>query len=97
MIEFEWDPLKAKENLRKHGVSFDEGATVLHDPLGITIYDPDHSIHEDRFLTIGLSSGGRVIIVAHSDRSDRTRVINARELTRKERKAYENENRRRDG
>jgi hypothetical protein len=95
VIDFEWDPSKAKENLRKHGVSFDEGATIFRDPLGITIYDPDHSHQENRYITIGSSSNGRVIMVAHTDRYGRTRVINARELTRKERKAYENENKRR--
>jgi len=95
MIEFEWDPSKAKENLRKHGVSFDEGAAIFQDPLGITIYDPDHSIQENRYITIGSTLTGRVIMVGHTDRYGRTRIINAREITRKERKAYENENKRR--
>jgi uncharacterized DUF497 family protein len=96
MIDFGWDPSKAKENLRKHGVSFEEGATIFQDTLGVTIHDPDHSIQEDRYITIGSSSTGRVMMVAHTDRYGRTRIINARELTRKERKEYEDESKRSD-
>ena len=95
MIDFEWDNDKAKTNLKKHRVSFSEAATVLRDRLSITIYDPDHSDAEDRYLTIGTSVSGRFLMVAHTDRDDRTRIISARELTRKERKAYENEIQRR--
>jgi len=91
MIEFEWDPNKARLNLRKHGVAFKEAATVFRDPLSITIDEPDHSEDEDRFLVIGLSDAGRLLIVAHTDRGSRTRIINARELTRSEREAYEEE------
>ena len=90
MIDFEWDNAKAKTNLRKHGVSFSEAATVLRGGLSITIHDPDHSDAEDRYITIGTSVSGRFLIVAHTDRGDRTRIISARELTRKEREAYEN-------
>jgi hypothetical protein len=96
MIDFEWDPSKAKTNLRKHGVSFHEAATVLRDPLGITIYDPDHSEDEDRYITIGTSGGGRFLMVAHTERGDRIRII-ARELTRAEREAHESEIKRRKG
>ena len=95
MIEFEWDPEKAETNLRKHGVGFVEAATVLRDPLGITIFDPDHSEDEDRCLTVGISSRGRAVMVAHTDRGDTVRIISARELTRAERKAYEEEVKRR--
>jgi len=97
MIEFEWDPAKAKSNLRKHLVAFREAATVLRDPLAITIFDPDHSEEEDRYITIGTCVGGRVLMVAHTDRGDRTRIVSARELTRAEREAYESEIKRREG
>lgn len=95
MIQFEWDPAKAKTNLRKHGVSFREAATVLLDPLGITIFDPDHSDEEDRFITFGFSAAGRLLIVAHTERGERIRVIRARGITRAEREAYEQEIQRR--
>jgi uncharacterized DUF497 family protein len=88
-MEFEWDPDKAARNLAKHGVSFHEAATVFGDPLAVTYFDPDHSEEEDRFLTFGHSSEGHLLVVAHTDREDRTRVISARRATRKERKAYE--------
>jgi uncharacterized protein len=91
MINFEWDPNKAKANLKKHRVAFKEAATVFRDPMSITVYDPDHSEEEERFLTVGLSTAGRLLMVAHTDRSDRTRMISARELTRVEREAYEEE------
>ena len=95
MIEFEWDAAKAKINLIKHGVAFKEAVTVLRDPLGITIFDPDHSDEEDRFITFGFSADGRVLMVAHTDRGERIRIISARELTRAEREAYEEEIQRR--
>jgi uncharacterized DUF497 family protein len=97
MIEFEWDPEKARANVLKHGVGFVEAATVFRDPLSITVFDPDHSKDEDRYLTIGVSDRGRVVIVAHTDRKDRTRIISARELTRAEREDYEKEIHRRTG
>jgi uncharacterized DUF497 family protein len=97
MIEFEWDPPKARANLRRHRVAFQEAATVLRDSLAITIFDPDHSKEEDRYITIGASARGRILMVAHTDRGDRTRIISARELTRAEREAYENEVKRRKG
>jgi uncharacterized protein len=90
-MEFEWDPDKAIRNLAKHGVSFQEAATVFGDPLAMTYLDPDHSEDEDRFLTFGHSSNGRLLVVSHTDREDRTRIISARRMTRKERKAYEEE------
>ena len=97
MIEFEWDPRKATRNLRKHGVAFREAATVFGDPLGITVYDPDHSEHEDRFITIGWSAARRLLIVAHTDRGARVRILSARELSPRERREYENEIQRRKG
>lgn len=95
MINFEWDFKKAIRNRQKHRVDFKEAATVFRDRLGITIYDPDHSDQEDRFITIGASDVGRFIMVSHTDRGDRIRIISARELTRKERKEYEKEIQRR--
>jgi hypothetical protein len=91
-MEFEWDPRKAALNLRKHKVSFAEAATVLGDEMAATAYDPVHSIDEERYITIGLSDRHRLLIVAHADRGDRVRIISARELTRKERKEYEEAN-----
>jgi uncharacterized DUF497 family protein len=88
-MEFEWDPNKATKNFTKHHVSFREAATVFRDPLSITFDDPDHSDDEARFITIGSSIGGRILMVAHTDRNDRIRIISARETTRSEREFYE--------
>jgi len=88
-VTFEWDPVKARQNVAKHGVSFAEAATVFGDPLSLTISDPDHSRAERRFITIGLSSGDRLLVIVHTDRPDRIRLISARQATRAERKAYE--------
>ena len=88
-MEFEWDNNKAITNLQKHGISFTEAATVFGDPLSTTFPDPDHSINERRFITIGLSTGGKIIILSHTDRGDRIRIISARKATRKERSFYE--------
>ncbi len=77
-MEFEWDPRKATRNLARHGVSFEEAATVFGHPQAITYFDPDHSDEEDRFLTFGHSVAGRLLVVSHTDRSERTRIINAR-------------------
>ena len=90
-MEFEWDPNKAASNVTKHKVSFREAATVFRDPLSMTFDDPDHSDDEERFITIGRSTGGRLLIVAHTDRGDRIRIISARETTRGEREVYEEE------
>ncbi len=87
--EFEWDDAKASSNHRKHGVTFGEAATVFHDPLAVTYDDPDHSDDEDRFLTIGRSAAGRVLIVSHTDRDGRIRIISAREASKAERQGYE--------
>jgi hypothetical protein len=88
-MNFEWDESKAASNISKHGVSFDEATTIFGDPLAITFPDPMHSAEEDRFLTFGRSSSGRFVVVAHTDRDDRIRLISAREMTRKERSDYE--------
>lgn len=90
-MEFEWDPRKAKSNLRKHGVSFEEAATVFGDPLATYYQDPDHSIAERRYLTIGTSDTGRLIHIAFAERAGRIRIIQARKLTRNERQQYEEE------
>ena len=88
-MQFEWDAQKAAENLAKHGVSFDEASTVFGDPLAGTILDPRHSTDELRFVTIGLSTSQRLIVVAHADSDDRVRIISARRATRRERRRYE--------
>ena len=88
-MRFEWDPKKATTNLKKHGVSFQEAATVFGDPLAITFQDPDHSKDEERQLTFGLSLQKRLIVVSHTERQDVTRIISARSMERKERVIYE--------
>jgi uncharacterized protein len=91
VMEFEWDPDKADSNQTKHGVSFHEAATVFGDPLALTYFDPDHSDDEDRYLTFGYSDQNRLLVVSHTDRDQRTRIISARTATRPERKSYEQE------
>ena len=88
-LRFEWDPEKAHRNLSKHQVSFSEAATVFGDPLSRTFCDPDHSIDEERYVTMGLSRSGKLLVVAHTDRGDRVRIISARKATRKESNYYE--------
>ena len=91
-MNFEWDPSKAAQNRRKHGVSFHEAASVVGDPLARTYQDPDHSIMEQRFITVGMSNAGRLLIVAHAERRDSVRIISARRTTQHERTDYEQEN-----
>lgn len=87
---YEWDPRKATRNQRKHGISFEEAATVFLDPLAVTFDDPDHSLDERRFITFGHSNRRRVLVVAHRDvGDDRIRIISARKATRRERDGYE--------
>ena len=86
---FEWDPSKAERNKRIHGVSFDEACTTFGDPLSKTIGDPFHSEDEQRFVLIGQSVGRRVLVVVHSERDERIRVISARLASKKERRSYE--------
>jgi len=88
-LVFEWDGAKAKQNVRKHGVSFDEASTVFSDPLALTIDDPLHSDEEDRFITLGESRRRRLLVVVFTDRGERIRIISARVATRRERKDYE--------
>jgi uncharacterized DUF497 family protein len=88
-VIFHWDPIKARANARKHGVTFSEAATVFLDPAAMTYWDPDHSDLEDREITIGLSSTGRVLFVAHAPREDGLRLISARRATRREQEQYE--------
>jgi uncharacterized DUF497 family protein len=88
-MRFEWDANKAARNFARHGVSFEEASAVFADPLSDTFDDPDHSAAERRFLTIGTSDRGRMLIVAHADIGETVRIITAREPTRGERSSYE--------
>lgn len=88
-MRFEWDPEKALTNLEKHGVSFEEAATAFGDPLSATIGDPDHSQEEDRYILLGETYQGRLVVVVHTDREETVRIISARLATRRERKSYE--------
>ena len=90
-MEFEWDPKKEAKNIRKHKVTFSETATVFGNTLSTTVPDPDHSEAEDRYIIIGLSQRHRLLMVAHTERGERTRIISARTLTPAEREAYEEE------
>jgi hypothetical protein len=87
-VVYEWDSSKAAANLKKHRVTFTEAATVFLDPLALTYQDPDHSEGEQRYITLGESARGRVILVAHLDSGDRIRIISARRATRKEAHEY---------
>jgi len=89
-MEFEWDLSKNAHNIRKHGVSFPEAATMFGDPLSLTFFDPDHSDDEERYITIGRSANDRLLVVSHTDRNDQIRIISARQVTRRERRIYEN-------
>jgi len=88
-LEFEWDSDKADRNLREHGVSFDEATTVFRDTLSITIADPDHSASEHRFIDVGMSHRGELLVVSYTEREDKIRIISARRATRAERRNYE--------
>ena len=88
---FEWDSRKAKANLRRHGVSFEEAQTVFTDPLSVTLLDPDHSEDEDRFVDIGMSDNRRVLVVVYTEHDQRIRLISARKATLVECKQYEEE------
>jgi uncharacterized DUF497 family protein len=88
-LRFEWDNRKADSNLRMHGVSFREAATVFADLMSITISDPDHSTTEMRFIDIGLSHLGRLLVVSYTERGNRIRLISARHATHNERMQYE--------
>ncbi len=88
-MRFEWDRSKAASNLRKHAVSFDEAVTVFYDPLAATFADRVHSHDEDRFLTIGYSAQGRLLVICHVERGTAVRLISARRATPRERKRHE--------
>jgi uncharacterized protein len=88
---FDWDEEKAKNNLIKHGVSFDEATSVFDDPLFLTFADPEHSYQEQRYIIMGESAKGQLMVVCYTDRKDIIRLISARPVTRKERKVYESE------
>ncbi len=88
-MKIEWDPRKAKSNLRKHKVSFEEASTALFDPMAVTGADPDHSITEDRFVTFGVSERRRLLVVAHTDEGETVRIISARTASKGERELYE--------
>ncbi len=88
-LKFEWDDQKAHQNIKKHGISFEEASTVFADHFALTIYDPIHSDEEDRFVTLGESERDRLLVVVFTDRDERIRIISARVATRRERKDYE--------
>jgi uncharacterized protein len=88
-VRFEWNARKAAANLRKHGISFDEAASVFFDPFSATGDDPDHSLDERRFVTFGMSSAGNLLVVAHVQDDDVIRIVTARHVTRAERRLYE--------
>ena len=88
-MEFEWDREKARKNVRKHKVSFDEAVTVFHDPLSATFDDPDHSVDEQRLITVGRPSSGRLLVISHTERGKAIRIISARHATARERKRHE--------
>jgi uncharacterized protein len=88
-LTFEWDSRKAQSNLSKHGVSFEAASTVFGDPTSLTIPDPDHSVTERRFITMGRAFNDKLLVVVHTDRSDNIRIISARRANRREQKIYE--------
>jgi len=89
MLIFEWEHQKAKSNLKKHGVSFEEASTAFQDTLSLAIDDPLHSIDEERVVLIGMSNKNRLLVVVHTERGDNIRIISARKATKEERKNYE--------
>jgi uncharacterized DUF497 family protein len=94
-LNFEWDPVKARANQKKHGVSFEQGTEVFRDPLAVSIFDEDHSTDEDRWITLGATGQGTVLVVVHTFREvgrqgeTTVRIISVREATRRELKDYE--------
>ena len=95
-VRFEWDHQKAVSNLRKHGVSFEEGVSVFYDPLAASFVDPDHSLGEARFVAVGYSRQNRLLVVAYAERAEVIRIISVRDATSHEKKRHETENRRPD-
>ena len=88
-MQFEWDRKKAANNFRKHKVSFDEAVTVFYDPLSATFNDPEHSVGEERYITVGYSSTRRLLVVSCSERDDGIRIISARRANTKEKRRHE--------
>ena len=88
-VTFEWDSRKARSNLVKHGVGFEEASTIFGDPLSLTISDPDHSLREERYITVGKAFTGKFLVVVHTERGNNIRIISARPASRRERKFYE--------
>ena len=88
-LTFEWDSRKARSNLAKHGVGFEEASTIFGDPLSLTILDPEHSLSEERYITMGRAFTGKLLVVVHTERGDNIPIISARSASRRERKFYE--------
>ena len=88
-LTFEWDSRKARSNLAKHGVGFQEASTIFGDLLSLTIPDPEHSLSEERYITVGRAFSGKLLVVVHTERGDNIRIISARRASRRERKFYE--------
>ncbi len=88
-MDFEWDPKKAAGNLKKHGIDFHEAVTVLDDTLSTTFPDLEYSTIERRFVTVGMSGNGRLLVVVHAENEDTIRIISARGATRREQRFYE--------
>lgn len=93
IYNFEWDPIKAEANIKKHKVSFEESTTVLRDPNALTIFDPDHGETEDRWLTIGISNNGKLLVVCHTYRqldsnTIAIRIVSSRKATKSESQQY---------
>ena len=93
LLTYEWDKCKEAFNIKNHGLSFHEASTAFLDPLSLSFYDPDHSDYEDRFITLGMAKTGKLLFVSHTDRGMVTRIISAREATKKECEGYEKANR----
>ncbi|MCP3874699.1 MAG: BrnT family toxin [Desulfobacteraceae bacterium] len=91
MLKFEWDTKKAKSNLKKHGVSFEEASTAFRDPLSLTIEDPLHSNNEKRFVLIGIAYNKRTLVVVHTEREENIRIVSARKATKREREYYDSD------
>ena len=89
MLTFEWDPEKARGNEQKHGVAFLEATEVFDDDYSSSVPDPDHSIEEQRYLIFGMSKQGQYLVVSYTESGDRIRLISARQMTARERRAYE--------
>ena len=88
-MHFEWDPVKARQNFHKHGVTFEEASSIFYDPLAVTGADPNHSEDEERLITFGMSSQGRLLVVSQTERGEAIRIIRARVATQSERHIYE--------